>query len=111
MVLACLGLTALTHHVGFKLVAIGLPLLVGAVHAWTWRCRSAQRLATGVDMLSDLRFARSRLVSLAPDDTVAPSAAGQEEIAAVIRMVCRVVAQHTQRELQFTATERASVPV
>lgn len=112
VVLVCLVLVAWLHIPAIKLLAIWIPSAVGAAHAWTWRRQWMQRARASADMVRELRFVRSQLASLAPRDGIA--AASQEDVRALVaalRMLCRSVAGHSQREIQMTAAEGAGVPV
>ncbi len=40
-----------------------------------------------------------------------PSPAGMEEFATVLRLLCKSVAQHTQRELEFALREEPNLPL
>jgi hypothetical protein len=112
-ILVCLCLVAFTPHLEtFKLISIWLPSMVGVAHGWTWQRQSMRRASAAAEMLRELRFVKTKLVSLAPDDTIVDGDPSRNlEIVATVRMLCRVIAQHTQRELQFTAAERVGVPV
>jgi hypothetical protein len=52
------------------------------------------------------------LVALTPDGSFDESNATQKsEVLAAIRMVCRTVAQQSQKELRFTSAETPDIPV
>lgn len=111
-VLFCLGLVAAFDSQGAKLVAVWLPSVVGAAHAWAWKRQSVRRASAAADLARELRFVRSRLVSLAPrgvPNEVDPQR--RAEVISTLRMLCRCIAHHTQRELQLTSGEKMNVPV
>lgn len=111
-VLACLGLVALWHSQPAKLAAVWLPSVVGAAHAWTWKRQAARRAGAAAEIVRELRFVRSKLVSLAPQGVLDESDNQRcAEVTATLRMLCRCIAQHTERELQLTAGEKVSLPV
>ncbi len=112
VVLFCLGMVAFADQHSYKLIAIWLPSVVGAAHAWTWRRQSLGRVNAASEMLKELRFIKTRLVSLTSDASLdQPEGTSRPETLAVIRMLCHAIAQHSQRELRFTAAETAGIPV
>ncbi len=112
VVLFCLGMVAFAHQHSYKLIAIWLPSVVGAAHAWTWRRQSLGRVNAASEMLKELRFIKARPVSLWSDVSLdEPDGSSRPETLAAIRMLCHTIAQHSQRELRFTAAETAGIPV
>jgi len=62
--------------------------------------------------LAELTFVRAQLVAIAPEDRVDPTDAQTvSNLIAALRMACRVVAEHTQRQLQFAIAEDPHIPV
>lgn len=112
VVLFCLGMVAMAHQQPYKLLAIWLPSVVGAAHAWTWRRQSLGRVNAASEMLKELRFIKARLVSVHSGASVqGTQAAAESDALAAVRMLCHTIARYSQRELRFTAAETAGIPV
>lgn len=107
-VMLCLVTASMFHWLIPKLIAIWLPSAIGTAHAWTWQRQSLHRLGAYSELLQELRFVRSKLVALAPDNQVSES--NKKELATYLRMLCLCVARHGQREIQFTTTPQPIPP-
>lgn len=112
VVLAAIAAAAATHHIEYKLLAIWMPSVVGACHAWLWQRKIRERADGERELVSTLQFARSRLVALTREGRVIEEkSAAQEELIETLRFLCRCIAGHTQRELRLHVSSETPVPV
>ncbi len=111
-ILCCIIWALWSHSRSFELLAIWLPSAVGALHTSVWRRQVASRIGASRELLSELSFVKSKLMSLVPNDTLEPRGEAEHEmLRATLKMLCRVAAEHTQRELQFAIGEDPNVPI
>jgi hypothetical protein len=111
-IVVVLFVAGLSHTRELKLIAIWIPAVVGACHAWVWARRIGERTSVDSELVRMLQFVRTRLVALAPTDDVAGgSSEAQGELREVLRLLCRCIAGYCQHELRLSASERATVPV
>ncbi|HLK38915.1 MAG TPA: hypothetical protein VKU41_19270, partial [Polyangiaceae bacterium] len=100
------------RSIGLEILAIWLPSLVGAVHAFNSRRHLVQRLASIKEFSAQLRIVQNHLLKLAPTD--APDLAEdrvRDEFRAMLTGLCKIVGQHGQRQLQFALAEEPELPV
>jgi hypothetical protein len=111
-VVGCIGYAVGSHSLFSELTAIWLPSAVGGVHALFWRRQLSRRINAGQEFLAELAFVRSQLVALLPEDKIDPKdAPAKEALRATLRVLCRAVAEHAQRQLQFALGEVPAIPV
>jgi hypothetical protein len=111
-VLACIAYAASSHSHISEFIAIWLPSALGAIHAVVWRKQLDQRIGAGRELLAELAFVRVQLLALTPDDkldTNDPSRA--MAFRETVRVLCRAVAEHTQRQLEFAMAAAPKIPV
>ncbi|MFN7938161.1 MAG: hypothetical protein U0R19_32840 [Bryobacteraceae bacterium] len=111
LILACVGAAIYTHGPVFEVIAILLPSIVTAVHAYLARRQTLHRVDAGKAFLSELRFVKEQLNALARGPIVDPAKIDRDRFAAVLRVLCKAVAQHTQRELEFALREQPNLPL
>lgn len=112
VVLAALAAAATTHQSGYKLLAIWLPSVVGACHAWLWQRQIRERADSERELISTLQFARNRLMALTREARSAEEkSTAQTELIETLRFLCRCIASHTQRELKLHVSSETPVPV
>jgi hypothetical protein len=100
---------AVPGAVRMEVLAIWLPSLVSAAHSFNFRRRTTDRLAALREFMAHLRFVQTRLFEDVPSGhSMNPHA---ENRAANLRLLCRLVAQHSQRELLFTLANEQPLPV
>lgn len=100
VVLACIVYAIWKHSQLSELLAIWLPSLVAAFHAWIMRRQVGRRIGAGREFLSELTFVRLHLIALAPDDRVdEQEAASMDMVTETLRLMCRAAGEHVQRQL------------
>jgi hypothetical protein len=95
------------HHPYVELTAIWLPSLIGALYAFNFRKRTVQHIDTIRDFLLQLDFARVRIYAPSEEDP----AVAQRLFQANLRLLCKIVAQFSQREFQFALADQPQVPL
>jgi hypothetical protein len=93
-------------------LAICLPSLIGALHAFNLRRHLDTRLSAIRAFSAQLKFASDQLFAIVPGATSALSGARTgEDLEATLKFLCRVVAQHTHAQVQFAVLEVPELPV
>lgn len=112
VILGCIAYAVLRHSLFSELLAIWLPCAVGAVQSTSIRRHIARRISAGQQFVSELAFVQKQLYSLVPEDKLDPyDPQAAISLNATLRVLCRAVAEHSQRELQFAAEETVEIPV
>jgi hypothetical protein len=110
VILTNIWLITVTHVVILKLFAIWLPSVIGAFHAISYHRRTSDRIPVLSEFLRQLAFVKSQLQML-----YAPNCADSPEISrareAALRLLCKVVGQYCQQELQLAMAQRPNMPV
>ncbi len=92
-----------------ELLAIWLPSIVSAVHSFNFRRRTTDRVATMREFVAHLRFVQTRLFEDVPrGHSMSPTSESRAEN---LRLLCRLVAQYSQRELMFALANEPPLPV
>ncbi|MCB1984421.1 MAG: hypothetical protein H6936_08410 [Burkholderiales bacterium] len=105
LILACIAIAIFTHSALFEAIAIWLPSVVGAVHAYVWRSQLTGKIAANRVFLSQLIFARKQLGSWSND-----SVTSEANLVAIIRTLCRVAAVHSQTQIAFALSQNPVPP-
>ncbi|MBS1828304.1 MAG: hypothetical protein JST93_23565 [Acidobacteria bacterium] len=111
LIVACIGIAIPTHSRVLEVIAILMPSIVTSVHAYLIRRQTLRRIDAGRTFLSELRFIGDKLNELTPGPESDPAQADKEEYATVLRLLCKAVAEHTQRELEFALREEPNLPL
>ena len=113
IILACvLYLVLMEHSWPVEAFALWLPSLIGTLHALSFRRAIALRVAAGREFLAELIFARKQIYALVPNNENVPQEPTvNADLVATLRMLCRVLGEHTQRELTHALGEDPSLPV
>ncbi|MGF6508213.1 hypothetical protein [Paraburkholderia sp. 32] len=91
-----------------ELAGIWLPALISATHSFNFRRRTTDRIGAMTEFRLQLRFVQTRLFDMSPGEGTSGSAADR---AATLRLLCSIVAQHSQREFLFALSNEADFPV
>lgn len=110
-IICLLALVAFFDMKDAKYIAVALPSMVGAIHAWTSRSQSASRVSATTIVIGELSFTRERLTTLANDGQSDDEWHRKEEIAMTLRTLCGSIARFTQHDLELVATDKVGVPV
>jgi hypothetical protein len=111
-VLLCIVFSIQAKSEWSELLAIWLPSVVGAVHAYVWRRQFVRRLSAGKQLLTHLGFAKAQILSLISNPKIEGKDSEERgRLLATIRMLCRVTAEHTQWQLRFAIAEDPNLPV
>lgn len=105
-ILVCIAIAAFTHSAIFEAIAIWLPSVVGAVHAYVWRSQVMGKVTANRLLHSQLIFARQQLVSWKGD-----SGTSKANLIATIKTLCRVAAVHSQSQIEFALSQNPEPPV
>lgn len=112
IILSCIAYASLLHSLFSELLAIWLPSVVAAVHGAAVRRHIARRISGGQQFVSELAFVQKQLYRLAPENSLNPDDhQATLSLSATLRVLCRAVAEHSQRELQFAAEETVGLPI
>jgi hypothetical protein len=112
VIASILAATIWTKMELFEFAAIWLPTVVGAIHASISRRQIVRRISAGRQFLSELKFVRTQLFALVPDDSSVPVKPEELELlGATIKMLCRATAEHTQHQVEFAISEGPNLPV
>jgi hypothetical protein len=112
LVILCLVAAIVTHSTVLEMMAIWLPSVVAAAHAWVTTRQLGPRMIAGREFLSELTFVQRQLTALAPQDSVSPGdRAAAQALGAAARLLCRCAGVYTQRQLLFAIAEEPGVPV
>jgi hypothetical protein len=107
-VIACnTFLVLVKRRISVELFAIWLPSLIGAIHSFHFRKRTTQHIDTVNEFLMQLHFIKVRIYAPVPADS---KSAGQI-FRANLRLLCKIVAQYNQREIQYSISDLPQVPI
>jgi hypothetical protein len=99
------------HGVEVELFAIWLPSLIGALHTFNSRRQVVQRLASVKEFSAQLKFVQDHLHKLAPGAAPDLSDPQRVDLQATLEVLCKIVAQYSQRQIQFALAEGPELPV
>ncbi len=95
-----------------ELFSIWLPSLIGALHTFNLRRHLSTRLSAIRTFSAQLKFASDQVFAIVPGSTSALSDARTgEDLKATLKVLCRVVAQHTQSQVQLAVLEVPELPL
>lgn len=96
-------------HDALEVAAIWLPSVIGAAHAYAFRRRLADRIGAMREFSAQLKFVQTRLLQIRSDPSL--SDPDGTRMTANLRLLCRFVAEHSQREIRFGLWSEPEVPV
>lgn len=106
-VIACnTFLVLVERRISVELFAIWLPSLIGAIHSFHFRKQTTQHIDTVNEFLMQLHFIKVRIYA-----PVADSKSAQPILRANLRLLCKIVAQYNQREIQYAISDLPQVPI
>lgn len=92
------------HMPKLEVGAIWLPAAIGCAHTLTFRRRSVDRIAALKELVGILGFVKVRLYG--------PTCVSDDlERESILRLLCRSIALHGQKELQFALNSEPEVPI
>lgn len=108
-IIAC-NLVLLTHdHIeAVELLSVWLPSLVGALHAFNARRQVVERLAALGEFAGQLKFVSDQLFALVPRHAQPASKAVADDFRITLKLLCRIVGQHSQRLFGYALAEEPS---
>jgi hypothetical protein len=107
-VIACnLYIVLIEHRTDVELLAVWLPSLIGAIYSFNFRKRTVQHIETIRDFLLQLDFAKVRIYAPTEEDPMI----SQQLFRANLRLLCKIVALFSQREIQFALADQPQVPM
>lgn len=96
-------------HEALEVVAIWLPSVIGAAHAYAFKKRLADRIGAMHEFSAQLKFVQTRLFQICSNSS--PSDLDGRRMTANLRLLCRFVAEYSQREIRFGIWSEPEVPV
>ena len=113
VIVACnLYLLLVRHATVPALFSIWLPSLIGALHTFNLRRHLSTRLSAIRTFSAQLKFASDQVFAIVPGSTSALSDARTgEDLKATLKVLCKVVAQHTQSQVQLAVLEVPELPL
>jgi hypothetical protein len=97
------------HAPAIEVVAIWLPSVIGAGHLFNFRRRTVDRIGAMNEFTAQLKFIQTRLFQDSPP--LQPGSQDGTWRVANLRLLCKVVAQHSQRELGFALFDEPQLPL
>lgn len=112
MISLLIYLLAFQHHWQIELVAIWLPSVVGAVHAFDARKKMDHRAMSARSFFSEIKFVGDELYRILPNDSdIQPNSVAHQEVTALIKALCKFAGDYSQNELELSIQEKLPVVV
>jgi hypothetical protein len=112
IILFCVVHAALTHSGLSEFLTIWLPSAIAAFHASIWRHKLDRAVAEGREFLGELEFVRRELLALVPGEVVdLQDQRTADALRATLKVLCRSVAEFTQRRLSVSMGSNPPIPL
>jgi len=92
------------HMPNLEVGAIWLPAAIGCAHTLTFRRRSVERIAALKELVGILSFVKIHLYG-------ADCVSDDSQRESILRLLCRAIALHGQKELRFALSTEPDIPV
>lgn len=110
-IVACnLYLLLVGHAPVMELFAIWLPSLIGALHTFNLRRQVATRVSAIRAFAAQLKFVSEQLYAIVPG-AVTALARPADDLESALKVLCKVVAQHAQTQVQLAVAEVPKLPL
>ena len=109
IVICNLVLLTRRHSEGLELLSVWLPSLIGALHAFNARRQVAEKLSVLREFAGQLKFVSDQAFTLFPRHS--PGVQAVADLRTTLRLLCKIVGQHSQRLFAYALAEEPAPPL